>query len=121
MNIFQLELFPEQVEAIDLTNPKIQCLFSSLYSFSGAKERWNTRREKGLTDRELEAAIADEFGIWGGATHPFSHTHKGGKHPKFWLGDDWIDEKPTYQGRELIDLVRKLLDIPFLTHNRPRN
>ena len=77
--------------------------------------------EKKDSDRELEAAIAYEFGIWGGATHPFSHTHKGGKHPKFWLGDDWIDEKPTYQGRELIDLVRKLLDIPFLTHNRPRN
>lgn len=111
MNTFQLELFPEKVEKIDLNTPEIQCLLSSLHSFSGAKERWNSRREKGLTDRELEAAIADEFGIWGGSTYPFSHTHKGGKQPKFWLGDDWIHGKPTFQGRELIDLVRKLLDI----------
>jgi hypothetical protein len=105
----QLELFAEPINPYQARLDA--ALFSSLHSFRDAEKRWSRHRKSGLTDAELKEAIAYEFGIRGGASHPEWHHHKGGEDPKFWLSISYSG-KPTLSGQPLIDRVRSLLEIP---------
>jgi hypothetical protein len=84
-------------------------LRSSLHSFTDADERWANHREKGLSDDCLRQAIAHEFGIFGGYSHPETHCHQGGADPKFWLSSISPLGKPTLRGQPLLERVRTLL------------
>lgn len=106
----QLELF---TTPIDPYQARVDAaLRSSLHSFTEADERWSQHRKRGLTDAELKQAIAFEFGIGGGGSHPEWHCHQGSADPKFWLS---ITDhgKPTLRGQPLLERVRVLLKIPY--------
>ena len=104
----QISLFP----APSLPERSIleQCLYQSLHSTAGAKERWEKIRALQPTDAEVKRAIAYEFGIYGGSTYPQMHAHAGGANPRFWM-DANVCKPPILSGQALIDLVREILDL----------
>jgi hypothetical protein len=88
-----------------------QCLYQSLHSTAGAKERWEKIRALQPTDAQVKRAIAYEFGIYGGSTYPQMHAHAGGVNPKFWMNNVSSYNSSTLTGQALIDRVRKILDL----------
>jgi hypothetical protein len=106
----QLELFTAPVDPLQARIDA--ALLSSLHSFSDADKRWLKHQQHGLTDAELKEAIAYEFGIFGGGSHPEWHNHQGGEDPKFWLSISYSG-KPTLRGQPLLERVRELLKIPY--------
>ena len=94
----QLELFAAPLDPLQARVDA--ALFSSLHSFSDAEKRWGKHQKRGLTDAELKEAIAFEFGMQGGASHPEWHQHQGGADPKFWLSISNYG-KPTLRGQPL--------------------
>jgi hypothetical protein len=94
-----------------------QALFYSLHSFSQAQTRWQQRRDRGLDDNELQLAVAEEFGIEGGAAlYGLWYSYKGGKNPKFTL-ERWPGMPDDFtpliiHGTKLVLAVRQLLSIP---------
>ena len=106
----QLELFSALV---DPYQARVNAaLLRSLHQVEKADKRWSNYRQRGLTDAELKEAIAQEFGIYGGGSHPECHTHQGGDDPKFWLSISHHG-KPTLRGQPLLKRVRELLKIPY--------
>jgi hypothetical protein len=106
----QLQLFEA---AVDLLQARINAaLLRSLHQVQNADKRWRKFQKRGLTDTELKQAIAEEFGIFGGGSHPEWHNHQGGEDPKFWLSIS-PGGKPTLRGQPLLDRVRELLKIPY--------
>jgi hypothetical protein len=87
-------------------------LRKALNSTVGATERWQRRWETGLSDEALKAAICQEFGIWGGSGGLSYGSGEKGDRPKFWDHNAAPSKKPTLEGQELIDAVRRLLVIP---------
>jgi hypothetical protein len=87
-------------------------LFRSLHQMERADKRWSKHQKRGLTDTELKEAIAYEFDIFGGGSHPEWHNHQGGEDPKFWLSILYSG-KPTLRGQPLLERVRELLAIPY--------
>jgi hypothetical protein len=87
-------------------------LRKALNSTVGATERWQRRWETGLSDEALKAAICQEFGIWGGSGGLSYGSGEKGDRPKFWDHNAAPSKKPTLEGQELIDAVRRLLAIP---------
>ena len=107
----QLELFSTPV---DPYQARVNAaLFRSLHQVEKADKRWSSFRQRGLTDAELKEAIAEEFGIYGGGSHPEWHCHQGGDDPKFWLDSISPYSKPTLKGQPLLKRVRELLKIPY--------
>jgi hypothetical protein len=106
----QLELFATPIDAYQARVDA--ALRSSLHSFTEADKRWANHQEKGLSDDCLRQAIAYEFGIGGGSSHPEWHCHQGGADPKFWLSISQ-HSKPTLRGKPLLERVRTLLKIPY--------
>lgn len=107
----QLSLFTAPVDPLQVRIDA--ALLRSLHSFSDAEKRWRKHQKRGLTDAELKEVIADEFGIYGGSTHPEWHCHQGGADPKFWLESISPCGKPTLRGQPLLERVRELLKIPY--------
>jgi hypothetical protein len=107
----QLELF---VSPIDPYQARLDAvLFRSLHHVENADHRWIQSRQRGLTDAELKEAIAYEYGILGGGSHPHWHSYQGGDEPKFWLSIS-RHGKPTLRGQPLMERVRSLMKIPYL-------
>jgi hypothetical protein len=105
----QLELF---IAPVDPYQARVDAaLFQALHQMENADKRWRNHRQRGLTDAELKKAIAFEFGILGGGSHPEWHAHQGGDDPKFWLSISHHG-KPTLRGQPLLERVRELLKIP---------
>lgn len=103
-------------ELVDERRSDIErALSETLYETAGSGERWNARREQGLSDAELELAIAFEFGESGGGSVVSGwEAHRGGKVSRFWFNPtepSSIIEKPL-KGQTLITTVRRLLRIP---------
>lgn len=90
-------------------------LRDQLHSMAGASDRWQKRRQDGLSDDELKTAIGYEFGIGGGSSGPNMTPayHAGGKNPRYWYNSMGPNGKPALQGKALINAVRDLLEIPF--------
>lgn len=113
-NHLQLSLLTEPLDPyqqrIDAT------LLSALHSYIDAEQRWDKWRKRGLNDAEIKQAIAYEFGIFGGASHPEWHCYAGEKNPRFWLSISHAG-KPTLSGKALIKQVRYLLKIPYRNEN----
>ena len=91
-------------------------LLRSAHSFEGAEGRWAERRARGLTDAELTAALAEEFGIWGGSTGFERGEHlycwcKGGKHPECGLGFRGDEDYVRLRGFDLLRMAREILAI----------
>jgi len=105
----QISLFP--TPSLPERSILEQCLYQSLHSTAGAKERWEKIRALQPTDAQVKRAIAYEFGIYGGSTSPQTHAHAGGANPKFWMNDVNLCNPPTLTGQALIDLVREILDL----------
>ena len=95
----------------------IRGLCQSLHSFANSEDRWNRRKSTGLNDDQLRLAIAEEFGIAGGAaSEALWYSYQGGANPKFIL-EQWPDmpsdaKEIVIHGKELLFLVRQILDIP---------
>lgn len=106
----QLELFTAPVDPYQARVDA--ALFRSLHQMERADKRWLKHQKRGLTDAELKDAIAYEFGIFGGGSHPEWHNHQGGEDPKFWLSISYSG-KPTLRGQPLLERVRELLKIPY--------
>jgi len=88
------------------------------HGMEGAEQRWKDRAAKGLNDEELEAAIAYELGIEGGASSwpekgiPASH-HKGAG-LQIWLSWEFPrchQQRPTFKGAETIAMARTVYGI----------
>jgi hypothetical protein len=107
----QLELFAAPVDPLQTRIDS--ALLRSLQSFCDAEKRWGKHQKLGLTDAELTQAIAYEFGIYGGASHPETHCYQGGRDPKFWLLSITPHGNPTLRGQPLLKRVRSLLKIPY--------
>jgi hypothetical protein len=107
----QLELFSVPLDSNQERLDVI--LFRSLHHFQDAEKRWSKSRQLGLTDTELKEAIACEYGIYGGGTHPEWHCYQGGEDPKCWLSSISPHGKPTLRGQPLLERVRSLLKIPY--------
>jgi GGDEF domain-containing protein/predicted RNA methylase len=90
-----------------------RALYGDLHSFTEAAARWAKRRETGLTDEELRAAIGQEFGIQGGRTIEGGGLtwHTGGKNPSFQINRGSKTEQKL-SGKKLLDAARRLLGIP---------
>jgi hypothetical protein len=90
-------------------------LFRALHSYVAADVRWAERRKIGASNAQLREWVAFEFGISGGSGGPGLPwvRQRGGKQPKFWIGDDYIpyDAEPTLQGMALLDTARRILKI----------
>jgi hypothetical protein len=65
-----------------------------------------------MGDKELKAAIAEEFGVKGEAmlSPEIEVYYEGGAEPKFWYNIT-PTEPPTLSGRDLVKRVRKLMSI----------
>lgn len=86
------------------------CLRASLTRREGAAGRWAARSDSGLSDAELAAAIADEWGQSFEATTPApGYAVAGGKSPRFWLGTG--EGAATLNGPDLLDRVRELMGV----------
>jgi hypothetical protein len=112
----QPELF---VAPVDPYQARVDAaLRSSLHSFTEADKRWRKHQKRGLTDAEMKkadswcGALAYEFGIGGGGSHPEWHQHQGGADPKFWFSISQHG-KPRLRGQPLLERVRELLKIPY--------
>ena len=96
-------------------DPILDALAHALHMVSGAGARWATRRVAGLTDDQLRGAIAEEFGIYQGASGWRGPTWGafGGEKPALYLGE-WshVRKGPKLEGAALIDATRRLLSIP---------
>lgn len=96
--------------------PVEEALIYALHSFSEAKARWSARRSKGLDEQGLKEAISYELGIQGGrggwGRIP-EVSYRGGNNPAVWIGSAVCHAKPTYQGRALLEAVRRLMKIPL--------
>jgi len=95
-------------------------LYYSLHSFSNAEQRWQSRKSRGLGNNELTLAIAEEFGIAGGAAiNGLWYSYQGGTNPQFIL-EQWPDmpqdqKDIVIHGKELVFSVRQILNIPDLS------
>jgi len=87
-------------------------LHRSLHSMTGAAQRWESRRAKGMTDAELREAVSEEFGNQGGhggdSNNPGSFSHYGGSSPRF---EESISGSKL-SGKKLLAAARAVLDIP---------
>ena len=78
-------------------------------------EQFARKTKNGMTDTELEQALKDHLGIFGGSGGPdrLSVTHQGAG-LKIWGG--WhtvnhVKEKPLYSGRHAVAFVREVYGI----------
>jgi len=93
-------------------------LFRALHHMEGAVDRWQERREAGMTDAELKAAIAEEFGVEGALAEADMKPcafDAGGGDPKFWFDDNPVSAKPTLAKKKLVTKVREIMNIPAPT------
>jgi hypothetical protein len=97
---------PDEKEAIDTG------LAAALALMEGATDRWAERSNAPMTDKELKAAIAEEFGLKGDAMlGPDTQIYfEGGAEPKFWYNVP-PTEPPTLSGRDLVKRTRKIMSI----------
>jgi hypothetical protein len=107
----QLELFTAPVDPLQARVDA--ALLRSLHQVERADKRWLKHQKRGLTDVELKEAIADEYDISGGGSHPEWYSYEGGADPKFWLDSITACGKPTLRGQPLLERVRELLAIPY--------
>lgn len=108
--IEQLKLFSEDSDLVS------EMLKAATSSFAGAEARWQQRRETGLSDEALMAAIAYEFGTMGGGILNGIHYQvKGGTSPSLThhLSSDAAMEK-RLTGKMLLNKIRSIHSIPLV-------
>ncbi len=96
----------------------------SCHRMTNADERWQARREKGLTNDELRRAVGHEYGIYGGGPvrpcekydgwHTVQGAGNSGENPKLWVyfGFESRNRKPDLEGPRLVRYARDVLRIP---------
>lgn len=116
----KITLVPEteakQDNEIDINSPEFEAgLRRALHHYADADQRWQERKETGLTDAQLKEAISFEFGISGSSGGPGipDIAFKGGSDPKFVYGSMDYYSEPTLGGRKLVDKVRQVMVIPY--------
>jgi len=92
-------------------------IYRALHSFSEAEQRWNQRRQRKMTDKELLLAISEELGIAGSAAMVgLWYEYKGGCNPTIVL-EKWpgmLEDQPpiVFSGKTLTAYVCQILNIP---------
>lgn len=78
-------------------------------------EMYATYQVTGITDADLRQVLGRDWGLGGGSSGPDRTAvyRKGGANPGFWYNNYRDSGKPTLSGKELIGLVRELLELPY--------
>lgn len=82
------------------------------HGFAHAAERWAGRKQKGLTDEDMSAAVSYEFGEGGGFNEGCHYSMKASGPTLTWKEGD---VSHMLRGRNLVDAVRKVFQIPYRT------
>jgi len=79
------------------------------HSFSGSQERWE-ETPAGISDTQLLARIAEEFGIQGGGSMENGWVeYIGGNNPRLIVQDEDFNTIAQLKGRGLITAVRTVI------------
>jgi len=91
----------------------VEAFMRSSHSIANARERWDKRRARGLTDQELKEAIAYEFVVRGGSSGPRQRSimYNGGSNPVLEI-EKQLPIGKVIKGKDLLTLARKVLAIP---------
>ena len=78
--------------------------------------RYADKMEKGMTDAELESALKDALGIFGGSGGPnrlnICHQGSGLKIWGAWEVQNHITTLPLFTGRQVLKMARHIYGIP---------
>ena len=101
---------------------KLEGFLIAVNSFAEASERWNERSRKGLSDKQLQEALAYELGIYGGSCGPndLSVSYQGAG-LKIWITEDIhnpYDISPALQGNQTIRFARDTYNIKDPSDNQ---
>ncbi len=91
-------------------------LESAACSYSGARKRWEERRQTGLSDDDLKKALEKEFGIYGGGTHrnTMSIAYQGAG-LKVWFSPNSslnCSDQLILQGVQTVRMARAVFRVP---------
>jgi hypothetical protein len=64
---------------------------------------------RSIDDSQLKQMLSRQWGLGGGSTHPQHHCYIGGQNPRFWMNIVPSSKTPDFQGKQLINAVRKIL------------
>jgi 3-methyladenine DNA glycosylase Tag len=94
---------------------------TALRALCQTSPRWDVLRKEGATDKELREAISDRLGLGGGSATPGGRIeqHGGGKDPYIRIAKSTDEPEAILRGNELLDMARKVLNIPQKTEQRP--
>jgi len=104
---------------------KRKAFLTAVCSFQNAKARWAQRQATGLTDEQLEDALKQELGIFGGSTThdgspSISYQRAGLKIWAGWCIINHCSEKPLFEGKATIAMAREVFSIADPENNQLR-
>lgn len=85
-------------------------------------DRWNTRRAAGLSDAQLQEAIANEFQRWSATDlkEREFYVNAGAGFPRLWLDFEGPNlRKADLKDSQLVSLTREILEIPQPIEAKP--
>lgn len=96
---------------------------AATHTFSNAKSRWQRRREDGLTDGQLEAALQYELGIAGGrsGSDKCPYIEYQGAELKIWAAWSSInpyETEPIFKGADTVRMAREIYGIKDPSQNQ---
>ncbi len=93
----------------------IEALKRATNSYEGAEERWQERTRRGLTDEQLEEALAYELGTAGGSGGrdilSVEYCRSGLKIWAGWEGTNSYRDRPVLEGKRTMMLAREVYGI----------
>ena len=93
----------------------IDALRRATSSYEGAEERWWERAKQGLTDEQLELALAYELGTAGGSSGrdmlSVEYSRSGLKIWASWESTNSYSDSPVLEGRRTMMLAREVYGI----------
>lgn len=93
----------------------IEALKRATNSYQGAEERWQARARQGLTDEQLEEALAYELGTAGGSSGrdilSVEYSRAGLKIWAGWEGTNSYRDRPVLEGKRTMMLAREVYGI----------
>lgn len=111
---YQHEVEPiEQAEVEEDAPGDIAAALLEALRQQGGLNRWDALKAQGATDNEIQQVLSRIFGEGCGSSEPHWWSAKGGGNPRFW-NQIVSTGQPDLQGKQLVQRVRELLEIPQL-------
>ncbi len=93
----------------------VEALRRATNSYQGAEERWQERARQGLTDEQLEEALAYELGTAGGSSGrdilSVEYSRSGLKIWASWESTNSYSDRPVLEGKRTKMLAREVYGI----------